>query len=79
MSLLIRRLALIQESLALYHWLSREGYGALGITGLSMGGHVSAGVTSCPLVGEYWHEAHLGHLCYISLERLLNLCGIIHC
>ena len=43
MSLLIRRLALIQESLAIYHWLSREGYGPLGITGLSMGGHVSAG------------------------------------
>ena len=45
-------LSLILESLALYHWLSREGYGPLGITGLSMGGHVSAGVTGLSTGGH---------------------------
>ena len=34
-------LALILECLVLYRWLKSEGYGPLGITGLSMGGHVS--------------------------------------
>lgn len=33
--------ALILESAALLHWLEREGYGPLGMTGISMGGHVS--------------------------------------
>lgn len=33
--------ALILESAVLLHWLEREGYGPLGMTGISMGGHVS--------------------------------------
>lgn len=32
---------LILESLVLFHWAERHGLGPLGITGLSMGGHVS--------------------------------------
>nr|XP_053639035.1 protein ABHD18-like [Cherax quadricarinatus] len=32
---------LILESLAIFHWLERMGFGPLGITGISMGGHVS--------------------------------------
>lgn len=34
--------ALVLESAALLHWLEREGYGPLGMTGISMGGHVRA-------------------------------------
>ena len=33
--------ALVLESLALLHWCERQGLGPLGITGVSMGGHVS--------------------------------------
>jgi len=32
--------ALILESLVLFHWCERHGYGPLGITGISMGGYV---------------------------------------
>lgn len=32
---------LILESLVIFHWCEREGFGPLGVTGLSMGGHVS--------------------------------------
>ena len=32
---------LVLESLVLFHWCERQGYGPLGITGISMGGHVS--------------------------------------
>lgn len=31
---------LILETLALFHWCEKEGFGPLGITGISMGGHV---------------------------------------
>ncbi|XP_036045359.1 protein ABHD18 isoform X3 [Onychomys torridus] len=34
--------ALILESAALLHWLEREGYGPLGMTGISMGGHTDS-------------------------------------
>ncbi|KAF2977633.1 hypothetical protein EK904_010738, partial [Melospiza melodia maxima] len=41
--------ALILESAALLHWLEREGYGPLGMTGISMGGHMaSLAVTNWP-------------------------------
>ena len=33
--------ALILESLTLLHWCEKNGYGPLGITGISMGGFVS--------------------------------------
>lgn len=32
---------LILESLVLFHWCERNGLGPLGVTGVSMGGHVS--------------------------------------
>lgn len=32
---------LILETLVLLHWCERNGLGPLGVTGLSMGGHVS--------------------------------------
>ncbi|XP_027453657.1 protein ABHD18 isoform X2 [Zalophus californianus] len=34
--------ALVLESAALLHWLEREGYGPLGMTGISMGGHTDS-------------------------------------
>ncbi|XP_048827158.1 protein ABHD18 isoform X1 [Brienomyrus brachyistius] len=41
--------ALILESAALLHWLEREGYWPLGMTGISMGGHMaSLAVTNWP-------------------------------
>ncbi|XP_032488031.1 protein ABHD18 isoform X2 [Phocoena sinus] len=41
--------ALVLESAALLHWLEREGYGPLGMTGISMGGHMaSLAVSSWP-------------------------------
>ncbi|KAJ1217034.1 hypothetical protein NDU88_004630 [Pleurodeles waltl] len=41
--------ALVLESAALLHWLEREGYGPLGLTGISMGGHMaSLAVTNWP-------------------------------
>ena len=33
--------ALVLESIVLLHWCQRMGFGPLGITGVSMGGHVS--------------------------------------
>jgi hypothetical protein len=32
---------LILESLVLFHWCERNGLGPLGVTGVSMGGHVT--------------------------------------
>ncbi|XP_039607642.1 protein ABHD18 isoform X2 [Polypterus senegalus] len=41
--------ALVLESSALLHWLEREGYWPLGMTGISMGGHMaSLAVTNWP-------------------------------
>ncbi|CAN2388849.1 Abhydrolase domain containing 18 [Pristimantis euphronides] len=41
--------ALVLESAVLLHWLEREGYGPLGMTGISMGGHMaSLAVTNWP-------------------------------
>ncbi|XP_029964545.1 protein ABHD18 [Salarias fasciatus] len=41
--------ALILESTVLLHWLDREGYGPLGMTGISMGGYMaSLAVTNWP-------------------------------
>ncbi|XP_002735130.1 protein ABHD18-like [Saccoglossus kowalevskii] len=34
--------ALILESLALLHWCERQGFGPLGLTGISMGGHMAS-------------------------------------
>ena len=51
--------ALILETLALLHWCEKEGYGPLGVSGVSMGGHVSTdGLLAHVLVlkdtGRYW-------------------------
>ncbi|XP_035220093.1 protein ABHD18-like [Stegodyphus dumicola] len=41
---------LILETLALFHWCEREGFGPLGISGISMGGHMAS------LAGCSWHK-----------------------
>ncbi|CAL1265408.1 unnamed protein product [Larinioides sclopetarius] len=41
---------LILESLALFHWCEKEGFGPLGISGISMGGHMAS------LAGCSWHK-----------------------
>merc|ERR1719347_2287946 len=33
---------LVLESLVIFHWLERNGLGPLGITGISMGGHMAS-------------------------------------
>jgi hypothetical protein len=38
---------LILESLVLFHWCESNGLGPLGVTGMSMGGHVSSFYLSC--------------------------------
>lgn len=48
--------ALVLESAALLHWLEREGYGPLGMTGISMGGHVSFYI-SCSVI--FFLTSHL--------------------
>lgn len=42
--------ALVLESLVLFHWCERQGYGPLGITGISMGGHMAS------LAATNWHK-----------------------
>lgn len=41
---------LVLESMALLHWCEREGFGPLGITGISMGGHMAS------LAGANWYK-----------------------
>lgn len=41
---------LILESIALFNWMKRSGFGPLGITGISMGGHNAA------LAGTSWNQ-----------------------
>lgn len=42
--------ALVLESLAIFHWLEGQGYWPLGITGISMGGHMAS------LAASNWHK-----------------------
>lgn len=42
--ILVMGLALILECNVLIGWLEKEGLGPVGLTGISMGGHVSGGV-----------------------------------
>ncbi|XP_072039935.1 protein ABHD18-like [Amphiura filiformis] len=42
--------ALILESLALLHWCEKQGYGPLGLSGVSMGGHMAT------LAATNWHK-----------------------
>lgn len=39
--LFVMGLALILECMLLLHWLEKQGLGPVGLTGISMGGHVS--------------------------------------
>ncbi|KAG8183714.1 hypothetical protein JTE90_002781 [Oedothorax gibbosus] len=41
---------LILETLALFHWCEKQGFGPLGISGISMGGHMAS------LAGCSWHK-----------------------
>ncbi|XP_076030782.1 protein ABHD18 isoform X2 [Oratosquilla oratoria] len=41
---------LVLESLAIFHWCERMGFGPLGITGISMGGHMAS------LAATSWHK-----------------------
>nr|XP_027237374.1 protein ABHD18-like isoform X1 [Penaeus vannamei] len=41
---------LVLESLAIFHWCERMGFGPLGITGISMGGHMAS------LAATNWHK-----------------------
>ncbi|ESN99146.1 hypothetical protein HELRODRAFT_67498 [Helobdella robusta] len=42
--------ALVLESLVLLHWCTKQGYGPLGLTGISMGGHMAS------LAATNWHK-----------------------
>ncbi|XP_018421459.1 PREDICTED: protein ABHD18 isoform X2 [Nanorana parkeri] len=65
--------ALVLESAALLHWLEREGYGPLGMTGISMGGH---GVLSKAV---NWRELEKQYFTQTVYEdeilHLLEYCG----
>jgi hypothetical protein len=41
---------LVLESLVLFHWCERQGFGPLGISGISMGGHMAS------LAATNWHK-----------------------
>lgn len=59
--------ALVLESAALLHWLEREGYGPLGMTGISMGGHVSFYISSSVIFILTSHMIiwHMEMICFI--------------
>lgn len=41
---------LMLESIVLFNWCEQQGFGPLGVTGLSMGGHVSSQVVVAVVV-----------------------------
>lgn len=47
----------------LFHWCERNGLGPLGVTGLSMGGHVSI---NC-------HECHICHIMTMIEEKYFSM------
>jgi len=59
---------LILESLVLFHWCESNGLGPLGVTGMSMGGHVSAFYLSCI------------HVCVnpVSVLRTVDVTDVTH-
>lgn len=67
--------ALVLESAALLHWLEREGYGPLGMTGISMGGHVSFYI-SC-LVFFFLFNFSSDHLAYTNNFFIVFLSEIL--
>ena len=54
--LFVMGLALILECMLLLHWLEKQGLGPVGLTGISMGGHVSYGLVTCNTDTGWGHE-----------------------
>lgn len=50
--------ALVLECLALMHWCERNNYGPLGLTGISLGGHVSTVWKSTVNTGTYFVDIY---------------------
>ncbi|XP_077790165.1 protein ABHD18 isoform X2 [Podarcis muralis] len=65
--------ALVLESAVLLHWLEREGYGPLGMTGISMGGHgvLSKAVNWRQLEKQYYSETVYEE----EIIQMLEYCG----
>ncbi|XP_030419980.1 protein ABHD18 isoform X3 [Gopherus evgoodei] len=65
--------ALVLESAALLHWLEREGYGPLGMTGISMGGHgvLSKAVNWRELEKQYYTQTVYEE----EIIQMLEYCG----
>ncbi|XP_067153807.1 protein ABHD18 isoform X2 [Apteryx mantelli] len=65
--------ALVLESAALLHWLEREGYGPLGMTGISMGGHgvLSKAVNWRELEKQYFTQTVYEE----EIIQMLEYCG----
>ncbi|XP_053259415.1 protein ABHD18 isoform X3 [Podarcis raffonei] len=65
--------ALVLESAVLLHWLEREGYGPLGMTGISMGGHgvLSKAVNWRQLEKQYYSESVYEE----EIIQMLEYCG----
>ncbi|XP_063138434.1 protein ABHD18 isoform X2 [Rattus norvegicus] len=65
--------ALILESAALLHWLEREGYGPLGMTGISMGGHgvLSKSINWRELEKQYYTQTVYEE----EIIHMLEYCG----
>ncbi|KAJ6668800.1 hypothetical protein lerEdw1_012284 [Lerista edwardsae] len=65
--------ALVLESAVLLHWLEREGYGPLGMTGISMGGHgvLSKAVNWRELEKQYYTQSVYEE----EIIQMLEYCG----
>ncbi|KAK2494118.1 hypothetical protein MC885_003181 [Smutsia gigantea] len=65
--------ALVLESAALLHWLEREGYGPLGMTGISMGGHgvLSKSINWRELEKQYYTQTVYEE----EIIHMLEYCG----
>lgn len=64
---------LILECIALFNWLKRNGFGPLGVTGISMGGHVSP-----PVSVEPTHLTHVSAAECSSCRCLLQPACLHH-
>lgn len=72
--------ALILESTVLLHWLEREGYWPLGMTGISMGGYVSDGNnTLSPCVAYRASRQHQSMYTHLGMYTLLRTTGFSLC
>lgn len=64
---------LILESLVLFHWCERNGFGPLGISGLSMGGHVSTIKLQLLLPSTF--DNYLEHV-YFQINLFLQMASL---